>query len=276
MCPPQEHKLQSVQQGVCHVHQHQAVVAVCSHCVVKREEHQGLEGAVLLPPPVKVDCVSSPHNDNTQQPLPDADEHDTPPAAPNAAYVLWGDTSANGFDSEVDGWSNHDDPVDMRQANAPAASKPNTFLEAACKGGIPEEVLTPQSKANALSTAPVNRQGKSAGRGGAVLHEDGTAASGVHATQSTLQTARRPQTVAENGWHTAVSKKGSKSAKHVNRGGTDTHDAAQPAGQLAPAMANPNTKQTDNNDDGNAETLTKSKKKRHARKRRKAQKQQDS
>ena len=170
--------------------------------------------------------------------MPDADEHDTTPAAPNAAYVPWGDASANDFDSEVDGWSNHDDAVDMSQANAPAASKPNTFLELACKGGIPEEVLIPQSKANALTTASVNRQGKSARTGGAVLREDGTAASGVSAAQSTLQTARRPQTVAENGWHTVVSKKGSKSAKHVNRGGTDTRNAGQPAGQLAPAMAN--------------------------------------
>ena len=109
-----------------------------------------------------------------------------------------------------------------------------------------------------------------------MLRENGTAASGAHAAQSTLHSARRPQTVAENGWHTVVSKKGSKSAKHVNGGGRDTHNAAQPAGQLAPAMANPNTKQTDNDNDENAETLTKSQKKRHARKRRKVQKQQDS
>ena len=48
----------------------------------------------------------------------------------------------------------------MSRASAPAGSTPNTFLEAACKGGIPEEVLIPQSKANALTTALVNRQGK--------------------------------------------------------------------------------------------------------------------
>ena len=116
-------------------------------------------------------------------------------------------------------------------------------------------MLIPQSKTNALTTAPVNRQRKPAARGGAVLREDGTAASGVHAAHSTLQTETRPETAAENGWHTVVSKKGSKSSKHVNGDGRDTHNAAQPAGQLAPAVANPNT-------------LTKSQKKRHARKRR--------
>ena len=197
----------------------------------------------------------SPVNEDTQQPLRDA------AAVPAAAYVPLGDTSANDVDSGVDGWSDHDDAVDTSQANAPAASKPNSFLEAACKGGIPKEVPTPQPKAKAVTTASVTRQGRSAGRGSA---ESGRAASGVHAPQSMGQAARRPQTVAESGWHTVTSKKGSKSAKHVNGGGKDMHSAAQPivdGGRLA---------------DGSAETLTKSRKKRHARKRRKALQQQDS
>ena len=43
MCPPKEHKLHSVQQGVGHVHQHQAMVAVCCRCVVKREDAVNLK-----------------------------------------------------------------------------------------------------------------------------------------------------------------------------------------------------------------------------------------
>ena len=232
--------------------------------------------AAALPLPGPEVPSSSPHNEDTQQPLPAADHHLDAPAVPTAAYVSWGD---NDVDGGVDGWSDHDETVDVSQANAPAASKPNTFLEAACKGGIPEEVPLPQPKASAVTTASATRQGRSAGRGGAVLRKDGRAASGVHASHSMVQAARRPQTVAENGWHTVISKKGSKSAKHVNGGGTDMHSAAQPTvdgGRLAPARANSNTEQTDDNRDGSAETLTKSQKKRHARKRRKALQQQDS
>ena len=176
----------------------------------------------------------------------------------------------------VDGWSDHEDPVDMSQADALVASKPNSFLEAACKGGIPEEMPIPQPKASAVTTASVNRQGRSARRGSAVLREDSRAAAGVHAPQSRVQTARKPQIVVDNGWLTVVSKKGSKSAKRVNGGGKDMHNAAEPAvtgGRLGPVTANQNTEQ---NHDGNAEMLTKSQRKRHAKKRRKAQQQQDS
>ena len=59
--------------------------------------------AEALPLPVPDVPLSSPHNENKRQQLPDADEHDTPPAVPTAAYVPGGDTSANTFDSEVDG-----------------------------------------------------------------------------------------------------------------------------------------------------------------------------
>ena len=51
----------------------------------------------------------------------------------------------NDFDDEEDGWSDHADLADMSQADAPAASKPNSFLEAACKGGTAEEVPIPAS-----------------------------------------------------------------------------------------------------------------------------------
>ena len=246
--------------------------------------------AEALPLPGPDVPLSSPYNENMQQPLayhheipnhhdtpPDAGHRDTPldaPAVPPASYVPWGDTSANDFDDEEDGWSDHADLADMSQADAPAASKPNSFLEAACKGGTAEEVPIP---ASAVTTASVSTQGRSAGRGSAVLHEDSIAAPHVHAPQSRVQTARRPQTVVENGWQTVVSKKGSKSAKHVDGGGKDMHNAAKTAvtgGRLAPVRANPNTEQTDHNHDGHAETFTRSQRKRHARKRRKAQQQQ--
>lgn len=75
------------------------------------------------------------------------------PAVPTAAYIPWGSISGNdvaayipwesisGNDSGVGGWPDHDEPAAMGQADVPTASKPNTFLEAACKGFIAEEVL---------------------------------------------------------------------------------------------------------------------------------------
>ena len=203
-----------------------------------------------------VAALPATHDKDPAEGTPAADHYDTPPdapAVPTATYVPWGNTSADDVDSEVDGWSDHAGPVDMSQVDAPTASKPTSFLEAACKGGIPEEVPISQSKAGAVTPASATRQGRSAGRGSAVLREGGRAASGVHAAQNMFRAARRPQTVAEHGWHTVLSRKGSRSAKHVNGGGEGTHIAAQ-----------------------HADVLTKSQKKRHAKKRRKAQQQQDS
>ena len=89
------------------------------------------------------------------------------------------------------------------QAAAPAASRPTTFLEAACRAPIPA--------ARSVTTAARDRQGRSAGRFSAAVCEGIAAESGMHSPQ--LLAARRPDTVAENGWCTVASKKGQQVCK---------------------------------------------------------------
>ena len=221
-------------------------------------------------------AIASPRIEGAQR-SPEPDHRDIPFDAPTAVtnvsteFKLPWDTSADDVNAEVEGFPDHDDPVDTNQANAPT---PNTFLEAACKGGIPEDVSMTHPKAIADSRAAVRRQGGSIERGNATLRENARSVSIMHAPQRTLLAARRPQNVADNGWHT-VSRKSSKTAKHVNGAGKDMPSAVQApvsGSRIAPVRTSRNTEQADNKThDGGAERLTKAQKKRNAKKRRKAQ-----
>ena len=203
---------------------------------------QRMAEALPLPGP-----VSASHNEDSQQ---CADQHATPPdspAVPIAAYVPWEGISRNDGDCGLDGWSEDDVAA---EAAAPAASRPTTYLEAACRARIPA--------ARSATTAARNSQGTSAGRGSAVVREGSAAQSGVHSPR--LLAARRPHTFADDRWRTVVGKKGSKSAQHANGGGNSMHSTAQPAVSGGKG----------------ASVKTKAQKKRHAKLRRKALQQSDS
>ena len=185
-------------------------------------------------------------------------------AVPTAADVSWGDVSGNSSECGGCGWSGDDAPADMGQAAAPAATKPTTFLEAACRGIIAEEVPLSPAKARTVTTAVLSRSARSAS---CVVCQGDRAASGVDAAQSQLSAATRPQTVAADGWHEVVSKKGSKSAKHVNTGGKDVHNTVQPpVNRGRHALVKSDAEQANRG----AAKLTSNQKKRRAKLRRKA------
>ena len=246
--------------------------------------------AEALPLPGLDSSLSQTHLEDAQQPWLDADQQATPPDAadaptadapaadvptadaptadaptadvstadvPTAADVSWGGVSGNSGDCGGGGWSEDDDAADMGQAAAPAATKPSTFLEAACRGVIAEEVPVSPAKARTVTTAVLSR---SARTGSAVLRQADRAASGAYAAQSEPSAAKRPQTVAADGWHEVVSKKSSKSAKHVSAGGKGVHNTAQPKSDVEQANRG-------------AAKLTSTQKKRRAKLRRKAAQQ---
>ena len=204
---------------------------------------------------------SAPLTEITQQ-APTNDDgngHDAPAVctAAVASYVAW-DALVDDMDRVVDSWPEPDDHADTDPA--PIASTPMSFLEA-CKRGGSGEVMTSWHNSTANSMASVGSQQRTAGRSNAA--------------------ARRPQTAADAGWHTAVGKRGRKSANHSDAAGTKVQNGAQPAAigsRTAPARVSQSVEQAGTGiSSGGAErrAISKSCKKRQARQRRKAQQQQD-
>lgn len=110
------------------------------------------------------------HTDSTQHmPEGDSSEAVMPGAAvPKVAIdscVAW-DALVGDDDSDVEGWPDHADPVDMDHANVPAATRPSTFLEAARKMAGSDEVLIFACK----DSTSVGRQAQSGGRANGTLH----------------------------------------------------------------------------------------------------------
>lgn len=154
-----------------------------------------------------------PHNDSTQH-MPEANDHEAgvplDAAAvhnrPSESYVAW-DALVGDDDSGVEGWPDHADPVN----SVPAAAGPISFLEAASKMAVSEDMV------NIEGTALVRNQGQSAGGANARLQEG--------SSHSTSAAASRLLNAADYGWQTV----GRKSAERLNAAGTNVQNLARHA-----------------------------------------------
>ena len=178
------------------------------------------------------------------------------------SYVAW-DALVTDDDSGVEAWPDHADPVAMDHDNVPAATKPSTFLEAACRVAGPEEVLHAARQASTSG----GRQGESAGRASGTQHAASTSGCSANGHQRTSAAARRQHTVADHGWQRVCRKS--------NAAGTDVQNLSQPAAferhaeRVSPNMA------ADTNGGGAHNKFTRTQRRRQARKKIRAQQQQD-